>query len=234
MAAVTLGYIYRWGQGVAVDYKRAMVGYKIGAEVGDAICQYQLGLMLSEEGYGVNPPDYKQALVWFGKAAAQDHPRAFGRLAYMAREGHGQPPSWARARELWQRSSTLGEDATEFLDGIKASICMVTQRADAAPYTTGCPSLIPTAPQFAPLMDQRVEVYGTSRQDMNGKRGVATDFQFVLPTAGLDYSQSRYTVRFDSGESYKIKIGNVRAEPAGAVSGARPKAKKGRGKRRGV
>ena len=70
-AAELIGSIYYWGQGVAVDYKRAMAGYKIGAEAGNATCQHQLGFMLSEERYGVDV-DYKQGLVWFEKAAAQD------------------------------------------------------------------------------------------------------------------------------------------------------------------
>ena len=39
------------------------------------------------------------------------------------------------------------------------------------------PSLSPsTLTQVAPLMDKRVELHGTSRADLNGKRGVATDY----------------------------------------------------------
>ena len=45
-AAGFIGAIYNWGQGVAIDYKRAMAAYKIGAEGGHAVCQYQLGFML--------------------------------------------------------------------------------------------------------------------------------------------------------------------------------------------
>ena len=39
---------------------------------------------------------------------------------------------------------------------------------------------------------------------------------------------SRYTVHLDSGETYKVKSGNVRAERAGPK--AKGKGKKGRGK----
>ena len=69
-------------------------------------------------------------------------------------------------------------------------------------------------------MDQRVEIHGTSRTDMNGKCGVATDFH---PMGGQhDRSQDRYTVRLDSGEAFKVKPANVRAEgtDAGAGSGS--------------
>ena len=60
---------------------------------------------------------------------------------------------------------------------------------------------------------------------MNGKRGVATDYHHDEN----DPSKRRYTVRLDSGEAFKLKPANVRAEGAGGGSGA-GKAKKGKGK----
>ena len=74
-------------------------------------------------------------------------------------------------------------------------------------------------------MDKRVEIYGTSRADINGKRGVAADFHWYE-----DQSKWRYTVQLDSGEAFKLKPANVRAEGAGGASGA-GKAKKGKGKK---
>ena len=74
-------------------------------------------------------------------------------------------------------------------------------------------------------MDKRVEIHGTSRADMNGKRGVATDFHYYE-----DESKRRYTVQLDSGEAFKLKPANVRAEGAGGANGA-GKAKKGKGKK---
>ena len=73
-------------------------------------------------------------------------------------------------------------------------------------------------------MDKRVEIHGTSRADMNGKRGVATDFHWYK-----DESKWRYTVQLDSGEAFKLKPANVRAELAGGGAGG-DKAK-GRGKK---
>ena len=95
-AAAFIGFIHYWGQGVAVDYERAMAAYKIGAEGGNAACQNQLGCML-EQGLGTGPPDYKQALVWYERAAAQDQPNAFGNLGGMAFRARGQQPSCRRA-----------------------------------------------------------------------------------------------------------------------------------------
>ena len=89
--------------------------------------------------------------------------------------------------------------------------------------------------QFAPLMDKRVEIHGTSRADLNGKRGVATDFH---PMGGpSDPTTWRYTVKLDGGEAFKIKETSVRAEGAGGVDGgggtdAGKTKGKGKGKKR--
>ena len=77
-------------------------------------------------------------------------------------------------------------------------------------------------------MDKRVEIHGTTRTDINGKRGIATDFH---PMGGHDdRTKDRYTVKLDSGEAFKLKRANVRAEGTGGASGA-GKAKKGKGKK---
>ena len=71
-------------------------------------------------------------------------------------------------------------------------------------------------------MDKRVEIHGTSRTDMNGKRGIATDFH---------EDKWRYTVQLDSGVAFKIKRANVRAEGAGGEGGERKAKVKGKGKK---
>ena len=96
---------------MAVDNPRALAAFKIGAEGGDALSQFALGTMLSEEGYGW-PLDYKQALVWFEKAAAQDDPGAHDSLGGLVMRGVGQQPSWRRARGHLQRAIELGEHRT--------------------------------------------------------------------------------------------------------------------------
>ena len=60
-------------------------------------------------------------------------------------------------------------------------------------------------------MDKRVEIHGTSRADINGKRGVATDFHWYEE----DTSKCRYTVQLDSGGAFKLKPANVRVEGMG-------------------
>ena len=66
-------------------------------------------------------------------------------------------------------------------------------------------------------MDKRVEIHGTSRADMNGKCGLATDFH-----PDKDKSKQRYTVRLDSGEAFKLKPANVRAEGTGRGGASGP------------
>ena len=69
-------------------------------------------------------------------------------------------------------------------------------------------------------MDKRIEIHGTSR--MNGKRGVATDFHPAFTASGnLDPEQSRYSVHLDSGEAFRVREGNVRAEPRAGAAGGR-------------
>ena len=80
-------------------------------------------------------------------------------------------------------------------------------------------------------MDKRVEIHSTSRADMNGKRGIATDFHY-----DPDQSKARYTVHLDSGEAFKVKPANVRAEGTGGGAGAgkaKGKGKKGKKGRSG-
>ena len=80
-------------------------------------------------------------------------------------------------------------------------------------------------------MDKRVELHGTSRSDMNGKRGVATDLH---PMSCDDPTTWRYTVKLDGGEAFKLKLANVRAEGTGgggSAGGAGTGKAKGKGKK---
>ena len=77
-------------------------------------------------------------------------------------------------------------------------------------------------------MDKRVELHGTSRADMNGKRGVATDFHPMGGPTG-DRTTWRYTVKLDGGEAFNVKPAHVRAEGTGGGAGkAKGKGRKGR------
>ena len=110
---------------MAIDYVRAMTAYKIGAEGGDALCQYQLGRMY-RDGKGVEV-DHKQAVAWLEKAATQDYPNAVGNLGVCAAQGQGMTPSFRRAREYFQRAIDLGHSETvEAMQDITIIIQQVT------------------------------------------------------------------------------------------------------------
>ena len=92
---------------MAQDYERAMAAYKVAAEAGEALSQFQVGTMYCNgEGVAV---DYKPARAWLEKAVAQDHPIAIGQLGVMYFGGEGVTPSFRRARELYQRAIELGD-----------------------------------------------------------------------------------------------------------------------------
>ena len=140
LAAENIGDAYYWGKGVAIDYPRAMAAYKIAAEAGDAMSQYQVGFMYYE-GRGV-AVDYEQARPWLEKAAAQDQPNAVGTLGAMYTEGKGVAPSWRRARELYERAIELGN--SEVAEGMRNFTEMIAnvRVAKIHPHTTSSPFLL--------------------------------------------------------------------------------------------
>jgi TPR repeat protein len=56
------------GHGVPQDYKEAMRWYRLAADQGNALAQFELGSMY-DKGLGV-PKDYIQAHMWFNLAGA--------------------------------------------------------------------------------------------------------------------------------------------------------------------
>ena len=148
-AAACIGAIYYWGQGVVVDHNRALAAYKIGAEGGNAYCQNQLGSMYYL-GRGIDSPDYKQAVVWLEKAAAQGQANALNNLGVMADQGLGQQPSWRRAREHYQRAIELGyQRAIPSIQGLDDLIQKVTR--SHAGDNSGLRSLPHPPPHPAPV-----------------------------------------------------------------------------------
>ena len=70
-----------------------------------------------------------------------------------------------------------------------------------------------------PLLGQRVVITGTSREDLNGRAGVATSF---------DHARGRYVVELDSKEGEKEKE-RLKLKPQNlSTKMARKQAKKGR------
>jgi TPR repeat protein len=95
LAAATLGLIAYAGfkEGLSAyrqgDYAKALKEWQPLAEQGDAVAQFNLGLMYAN-GQGV-PQDYKEALKWFRKAAEQGVASAQHNLGVMYAFGQGMP-----------------------------------------------------------------------------------------------------------------------------------------------
>ncbi len=76
------------------------------AEAGDADAQYALGCRYYE-GDGV-PRDYREALRWYRKAAAQGHNSGLCDVAFCYRNGHGVRRSYAKAIPLYRQAADQG------------------------------------------------------------------------------------------------------------------------------
>jgi TPR repeat protein len=84
-AQVELGNRYSAGQGVPLDFGRAVEWYRKAADQGNAVAQDYLGFAY-ENGWGGLPVDYKQAVDWFQKAANQGFPAAKQDLAALVQQ----------------------------------------------------------------------------------------------------------------------------------------------------
>uniref|UniRef100_A0A7S2FUT8 U-box domain-containing protein n=1 Tax=Florenciella parvula TaxID=236787 RepID=A0A7S2FUT8_9STRA len=147
-----------------------------------------------------------------------EDPDAFRTLGVMYFDGKGVTPSWRRARGYYKRAIELGNSQAvrPFLraDGLKTMQDL-----------TDC------IQRVAPLMDKRVEIHGTSRADMNGKRGVATDFHMI--GGPHEPATWRYTVKLDGGEAFKVKPANLRLRAVGTGASGGGGSDKGKGKGKG-
>ena len=105
-AQFILGNMYCKGQGVAQDYKKAVVWYTKAAEQGVAEAQYNLWVMYLK-GQGV-PQDYKKAVVWCTKAAEQGYAEAQYNLGYMYDNGKGVPQDYKKAVVWYTKAAKQG------------------------------------------------------------------------------------------------------------------------------
>ena len=101
--------------------------------------------------------------------------------------GLGTTKSYAEARRLYERALALGDaQAAEYLKRLDEKI------------RTECP-----------LLGKRVSITGTSREDLNGRTGVATSF---------DHAGGRYVVELDSEGKNKSEPAKLRLKPAHLAS----------------
>ena len=103
-----LGLMYYMGQGVARDYRQALVWHRKAAEQGKADAQYVVGAMYYT-GNAV-PQDHQQSVSWFRKAAEQGHAQAQHALALMYRyQVAGLQKDLVIAYMLWNLAAASGD-----------------------------------------------------------------------------------------------------------------------------
>jgi predicted nucleic acid-binding Zn-ribbon protein len=88
------------------------------AEAGDKVAQTYVG-QVYERGAGGAPPDYRSALGWYEKAAAQGHPAALASLGYLYEKGLGVDRDPVRALNLYRKAFDV--PGTLVLDGEEAA-----------------------------------------------------------------------------------------------------------------
>ena len=107
------------------DYQTTFKEMKPLAEQGDAVAQYNLGIMY-DKGKGV-AQNYTQAVAWYKKAAAQGFASAQYNLALMYAKGQGVPQNYKIAYILFNLAASNGDaDATQNRDIAAAKLSPAT------------------------------------------------------------------------------------------------------------
>ena len=105
-AQTSLGFMYKYGEGVAQDYKTAIKWYHQAAKQGNAAAQYFLGVMY-KNGQGV-AQDYKQAVKLFHQAAEQGDADAQFNLGLMYNQGQGVVKDYKQAAKWLHQAAEQG------------------------------------------------------------------------------------------------------------------------------
>ncbi|MBP0118666.1 MAG: sel1 repeat family protein, partial [Candidatus Nitrotoga sp.] len=95
------------GQGVPQDFKEAVKWYRLAAEQGHALAQFNLGGVY-DKGRGV-AKDYKEAVRWYKLAAEQGDVDAQYNLGYMYAKGQGVLQDYIYAHMWFNLASMRGD-----------------------------------------------------------------------------------------------------------------------------
>jgi len=112
-ARLALGWRYREGRGVSLDFSKAANWFEKAANSGSAKAQYDLGILYY---YGLGVTEQSDiAGNWFERAARQDYAPAVSMLGLIAANNQHDT---RKAIELWQRAVSLKDDWAEYLLGL--------------------------------------------------------------------------------------------------------------------
>ena len=100
-----IGYLYNYGQGVALNYETALAWYYKAAAQNNIHAINNIGLHF-REGEGV-AQDYKKAMEWFQKGAALNSARSYSYIGYLYENGYGVEKDCNKAIEFYQKAFSI-------------------------------------------------------------------------------------------------------------------------------
>ena len=118
-AQAAIGSLYIHGQGVAVDYAKALRWTRRAAEQGDVTGQFNMGTIYAG-GLGVER-DYEVAAEWFRRAAEQDDAASRFNLGVLYARGLGVPKDDEQAIFLLSTATIIAGDPEANLQEIGAA-----------------------------------------------------------------------------------------------------------------
>ena len=101
-AMLRVGWMLRFGQGVAADADACERWYRAAAENGDPLALFYLGDLFWHQ------DKWSQAFLYMSRAAEQHDPPALYRLGTFHEWGVGTPKDFTKAKELYERAAELG------------------------------------------------------------------------------------------------------------------------------
>ena len=216
------GDLYDFGMGVAQDDRSALVYYVKAAQQGDAGCQHSAGVFY-RDGRGCEQ-SYERAAQWFENGALREDADAMYELARLYFQGKGVPQNCERAVELFKGAALQGLMQAQCMlalcyehglgvakDYLEARRHFTLSSAQGhAPSTAFLTRLGEKIRAECPLLGKRVMIAGTSREDLNGRVGVARSF---------DEAAGRYVVRLrgagvGKSATQEMKVKPVNLKPA--------------------
>jgi len=111
------------------DYDMALAEFRPLGDQGDAVAQYNLGVMY-DNGQGV-PQDYQEAEKWYRRAADQGVAQAQSNLAMMYYSGQGVPQDYVLAHMWANLAASHGNEGPVEIRNIIATKMTPAQIAEA-------------------------------------------------------------------------------------------------------
>jgi hypothetical protein len=112
-AQANLGWMYFNGLGVTKDMAESKRWYKMAAEQGYALAEFQIGYIDENS----DPKDYADALKWYTKAVDDGEIRGYASIGKLYENGYGVTQNYAEAEKWYGLGSKRGSPRAMFFLG---------------------------------------------------------------------------------------------------------------------